>query len=69
MLEITPDQTKSKSHPLVVVCAWCQRQRVLGPDLNFYWVELKNNANNTQVTHTICPTCKQEVSNQMHLLP
>ncbi len=69
MLEVVVNQTQRKPQVLIVVCAWCQKQRVLGPDFNFYWIENKSSQNDDQVSHTICPTCKAKMAEQMHLIP
>ncbi len=59
--------TNSKS--LVVVCAWCHRQKVTAPDLNSYWIKMTPQENKEQITHTICPTCKAKMTKQLHILP
>lgn len=69
MLDRVLNQTENRKHSLVVVCAWCNRQRVMGPDLNIYWIENKTFGNDDHVTHTICPTCKAKMTEQLHVIP
>ncbi len=65
MFEVVTEQSNVKQQSLVVVCAWCHRQRVLGPDLNLYWVETDENLDHDHVSHTICPTCKTKMTGQL----
>ncbi len=69
MLDAVANQTKSKPQVLIVVCAWCKKQRILGPDFNFYWIENHSSKNDDHVSHTICPDCKAKMSQQLQVAP
>ncbi|MHB2147865.1 hypothetical protein ACX8XP_02285 [Calditrichota bacterium LG25] len=65
MVNLQKERSETTPRTMVVVCAWCHRQRVIGPDLNLYWIEVEGRQGTTHVSHTICPTCKTKISGQL----